>query len=74
MCCQEFRPNAYPIDSGTVESAVKQFKARLTGPRMHWLHPAAERMFVLRVAVLDHSFDRLWAAPILECTRSDRLT
>src|SRR5215813_5212797 len=62
MRYQEFRENGYPIGSGTVESGVKQFKARLTGPGMRWSRPAAERMFVLRAAVLDGSFDTLWAA------------
>jgi hypothetical protein len=62
MRYQEFRENGYPIGSGTVESGVKQFKARLTGPGMRWSRPAAERMFVLRAAVLDDSFDTLWAA------------
>lgn len=62
MRYQEFRENGYPIGSGTVESGVKQFKARLTGPGMRWSRPAAVRMFVLRAAVLDDSFDNLWAA------------
>lgn len=61
MRYHEFRENGYPIGSGTVESGVKQFKARLTGPGMRWSRPAVLRMFVLRAAVLNDSFDHLWA-------------
>jgi hypothetical protein len=60
MRYQEFRENGYPIGSGTVESGVKQFKARLTGPGMRWSRPAAQQMLVIRAAVLEHSFDCLW--------------
>jgi hypothetical protein len=62
MHYQECREQGYPIGSGTVESGIKQFKARLTGPGMRWSRPAAERMLVVRAAVLGHDFDRLWAA------------
>jgi hypothetical protein len=60
MQYQEFRDAGYPIGSGTVESGVKQFKARLTGAGMRWSRPAAERMLILRSAVLSHTFDALW--------------
>src|SRR5689334_8006640 len=46
MQYQEFREDGYPIGSGTVESAVKQFKARLTGPGMRWSRPAARQMLL----------------------------
>jgi hypothetical protein len=62
MQYQEFREEGYPIGSGTVESAVKQFKARLTGAGMRWSRSAARQMLFLRAAVLDHSFDARWAA------------
>lgn len=62
MQYQDFREQGYPLGSGTVESGVKQFKARLTGPGMRWSRPAAERMLVVRAAALSHDFDRLWAA------------
>jgi hypothetical protein len=52
MQYQEFREDGYPIGSGTVESAIKQFKSRLAGAGMRWSRPAA----------LDHSFDARWAA------------
>lgn len=60
MQYQEFREDGYPIGSGTVESAVKQHKARLTGAGMRWSRTGAERMLILRGAVLDGSFDSLW--------------
>lgn len=61
MQYQEFLEDGYPIGSGTVESGIKQFKVRLTGPGMRWSRPAAERMLVIRAAVLAETFDDLWA-------------
>lgn len=60
MQYQEFREDGYPIGSGTVESAIKQFKSRLTGAGMRWSRPAARQMLLIRAAVLDHSFDSYW--------------
>jgi hypothetical protein len=57
-----FRAEGYPIGSGTVESGVKQFKHRLAGPGMRWSRPGAQRMFAIRSAVLNRSFDQLWQA------------
>lgn len=62
MRYQEFREEGWLIGSGPVESEIKQFKARLTGPGMRWSRPLAERMLVIRAAVLSDSFDTLWAA------------
>jgi len=56
----EFQEQGYPIGSGTVESGVKQFKVRLTGPGMRWSRAGAERMLVIRAAVMQDSFDALW--------------
>lgn len=66
MQYQEFREDGYPIGSGSVESAVKQHKARLTAAGMRWSRTGAERMLVVRGAVLDGSFDSLWLAASLE--------
>jgi hypothetical protein len=52
----------YPIGSGTVESGVKQFKGRLTGPGMRWSRQSAEEMLVIRGAVMGQTFDTLWNA------------
>jgi len=62
MAYQEFREDGCPIGSAAVESAVKQFKVRLTGPGMSWSRPAAQRMLVLRAAILSGTFDALWDA------------
>ena len=58
----QFRAAGFPIGSGGVESGVKQFKQRLTGPGMRWFRPALDRLVILRSAVLSHSFDQLWQA------------
>ena len=62
MQYQKFREGGYPIGSGTVESGIKQFKARLTGAGMRWSRQGAERMLVIRSAVLGKTFDDLWLA------------
>ena len=56
----EFREAGFPIGSGTVESGVKQFKQRLTGPGMRWNVDNANRMLVIRAAVLGDDFHDLW--------------
>jgi hypothetical protein len=58
----EFREEGFPIGSGTVESGVKQFKQRLTGTGMRWNADNANRMLVIRAAVLGNDFDALWDA------------
>ena len=58
----EFREDGFPIGSGTVESAVKQFKQRLTGTGMRWNARLANQMLVIRAAVLGKDFDSLWDA------------
>ncbi len=62
MRYHEFREDGWLIGSGPVESEIKQFKVRLTGPGMRWARPNAERMLVIRSAVLSDDFDVLWAA------------
>jgi hypothetical protein len=57
-----FRAEGYPIGSGVIESGVKQYKQRLSGPSMRWSRLGAERMVVIRSAVLSDDFDRLWLA------------
>ena len=65
MQYHEFRENGYPIGSGTVESGIKQLKARLSAAGMRWSRSAASQMLLLRASVLDHSFDARWSAPLL---------
>jgi len=62
MQYQEFHEQGYPIGSGTVESGIKRFKHRLSGPGMRWSRPAAGRMLVLRAAAMSGTFDAAWAA------------
>ena len=58
----EFREEGLPIGSGTVESGVKQFKQRLSGTGMRWLQENANRMLIIRSAVLGGDFYSLWQA------------
>lgn len=60
MQYHQFREDGFPIGSGTVESAVKQFKQRLCGTGMRWNEDNANRMVVLRTAVLNYNFHDLW--------------
>jgi len=62
MAYAQFRAAGFPIGSGGVESGVKQFKHRLSGPGMSWSRPALQRMIVLRSAILSNTFDHLWEA------------
>ena len=64
MQYQDFREQGYPIGSGTVESGIKQFKARLTGPGMRWSRIGAQRMLTIRAAVLSDNFDDLWSVAL----------
>lgn len=60
MQYHQFREEGLPIGSGTVESGVKQFKQRLCGTGMRWEEHNANRMLVIRTAVLSNHFDALW--------------
>jgi len=60
MLYAAFRADGYPIGSGGVESGIKQFKQRLTGPGMRWSRKGAERMLIIRAAVMSHTLDDLW--------------
>lgn len=62
MQYQEFREQGYPIGSGAIESGIKQYKQRFCGPGMQWSRPGAQRMAVIRSAILSNDFDRLWDA------------
>ncbi len=56
----ERREELWPIGSGMVESAAKQFKARFAGPGMRWSRQGAEHLLPIRAAVLSHRFDTMW--------------
>jgi hypothetical protein len=56
----EMRMEGYPIGSGMVESAAKQFKGRFCGAGMRWSRDGAERLIPVRSAILSKRFDRMW--------------
>jgi hypothetical protein len=56
----EMRSEGYPIGSGMVESAAKQYKARFCGPGMRWSRKGAERLLPVRTAILSSRFDMMW--------------
>jgi hypothetical protein len=56
----ETREEGWLIGSGVVESAAKQYKARLAGPGMHWSRPGAERLLPVRSTILSDRFDSTW--------------
>ena len=57
----ELREEGWPIGSGMVESACKQFRARFNGPGMRWSRSGAEHLLPVRAAILSRRFDALWA-------------
>ena len=56
----EMRMEGYPIGSGMVESAAKQYKGRFCGPGMRWSRSGAERLIPIRSAILSKRFDKMW--------------
>lgn len=56
----ETREDGFPIGSGMIESGIKQFRARLVGPGMHWKRENAERILSLRAVILSNRFDPVW--------------
>ena len=56
----EMRSEGYPIGSGMVESAAKQYKARFCGPGMRWSRTGAQRLLPIRTAIMSRRFDKMW--------------
>lgn len=56
----EMREEGWLIGSGVVESAAKQYKARLAGSGMHWTRKSAERLLPVRSTILSDRFDSTW--------------
>ena len=54
------RKAKYLEDSGMVESACKQFRARLAGSGMRWSRSGLERLLPIRAAIMSQRFDDLW--------------
>jgi hypothetical protein len=63
MHYQELRDLGWPIGSGMIESAAKQFKHRFTGPGMRWSRQGATNLLPVRAAVMTNTarFDELWS-------------
>lgn len=61
MQYRDFQCAGLPIGSGTVESAAKQVKHRLSAAGMRWSRNGLQNMLPLRAAVMSHSFDHLWS-------------
>lgn len=57
----DYREDGWPIGSGTIEGACKQFQTRLKGSGMRWSRPGAERMLTLRAEILSGRFHQTWA-------------
>lgn len=60
MQYQQFQAQGLPLGSGGVESGIKQYKQRLAGAGMRWTRPGAERMIVIRSAILSGTLADLW--------------
>jgi len=56
----EMRMEGYPIGSGMVESAAKQYKGLFCGAGMRWSRLGAERLIPIRSAILSKRFDKMW--------------
>ncbi len=57
----EMREEGYPIGSGMVESAAKQYKARFAGSGMRWSRKGAKQLLPVRTAIMSKRFDKMWA-------------
>jgi len=60
MQYQLFQAQGFPIGSGGIESGVKQYKQRLAGAGMRWSRHGAQRLIVIRSAILSDTFADLW--------------
>ncbi len=58
----ETREDGLPIGSGMVESGIKQFRTRFTGPGMRWSRAGAERLLPVRAAILSRRFNEVWTS------------
>lgn len=61
MQYQELREDGWPIGSGMVESACKQYRHRFVGAGMRWSRPGIERLLPVRSALLSRRFDEVWS-------------
>ncbi len=59
MNYHKMRMEGYPIDSGMVESAAKQYKGRFCGAGMRWSRPGAESLIPIRSAIISKRFEKM---------------
>ena len=62
MQYMELREDGFPIGSGMVESACKQFRKRFNGSGMRWSRGGLERLLPVRASIMSRRFDELWKA------------
>ena len=60
MQYRDFQLAGLPIGSGTVESAAKQTKHRVSAAGMRWSREGLENLLPLRAALMSGSFDAFW--------------
>ena len=60
MQYRDFQLAGLPIGSGTVESAAKQTKQRVSAAGMRWSRPGLENILPFRAALMSNAFDHLW--------------
>ena len=70
MQYQTFRADGFIIGSGSVESGIKQYKARLTGAGMRWSRAGVERMVSIRSAILSSYFCSFWGGCLIPAPKS----
>ena len=56
----DMRLDGYPIGSGMIESAAKQYKSRFCGSGMRWNRDGFERLCPVRSSILSKRFDKMW--------------
>lgn len=62
MHYQDYRIDGWPIGSGSIESAAKQFKSRVTGPGMLWGRSGADNILAICCVALTsrERFNAVW--------------
>jgi hypothetical protein len=57
----QMREQGWPIGSGVVESAGKQYKARFAASGMRWSRTGAQSLLPVRSAIMSNRFHKLWS-------------
>ena len=67
MQYRDFQLAGLPIGSGTVESAAKQTKQRISAAGMRWSRNGLENILPLRAALMSNAFDHLYQVACCPC-------